>query len=95
MRHCDRVEEQKCAAERRDFEETTDGFEGNTTHYYTGYKGSLAWEYNVQCSSVDDSAPDVCACIASNNDLIFAEDAGGVVDEGGHSEGRPKRQRNI
>ena len=49
-----------------------------TTHYYTGYKGSLAWEYNVQCSSVDDSAPDVCACIASNNDLIFAEDAGGA-----------------
>ena len=39
---------------------------------------ALAWEYNVQCSSVDDSAPDVCACIASNNDLIFAEDAGGA-----------------
>ena len=46
-----------------------------TAHYYTGYKGTLAWEMNLQCAS-DTSAPDVCACIADNNDKKFLSDTG-------------------
>ena len=61
-------------AERRDFEETTDGFEGNTTHYYTGYKGTLAWEFNLQCS--DTSAPNVCTCDPDNNNKLYHAESG-------------------
>ena len=57
--------------ERRDYEGlTTGGLSGNTTHFYTGYKGSLAWELNVQCSS-DEGAPNVCTCVPENNDRDY------------------------
>ena len=31
----------------------------------------LTWEFNVQCAE-DAHAPDVCACVADNNDETFA-----------------------
>ena len=49
---------------------SADGAGNETTHYYTGFKGSVAWEMNVLCST-DDGAPDVCACIGANNDELF------------------------
>merc|ERR1719198_2603505 len=61
--------------ERRDFAKLTTGIENHTTHYYTGYKGSIAWEMNVQCST-DDGAPDVCACLGANNDELFLQREG-------------------
>ena len=52
---------------------TADYGSAKATHWYTGYPGSLAWEYWVLgCTygSVNDNA-DVCACVASNNDKTF------------------------
>ena len=43
----------------------------DTTHYYTAFHGVLTWEFNVQCAE-DAHAPDVCACVADNNDETFA-----------------------
>ncbi|KAH8065384.1 hypothetical protein JL720_12800 [Aureococcus anophagefferens] len=47
-------------------------------HWYTGYAGSMTWEYWVTgCPSYStDSEADVCACHASNNDKIFLEETG-------------------
>ena len=45
---------------------------------YTGYAGSLAWEYWVTgCSygSINHDA-DVCACLPANNDKMFLEVSG-------------------
>ena len=61
--------------ERRCYEKLITQVDNYTSHYYTGYKGSLTWEFNLQCSG-DDGAPDVCGCIASNNDLEFAAKTG-------------------
>ena len=45
-----------------------------TTHYYTGYKGTLAWEFNLQCS--DTSAPNVCTCDPDNNNKLYHAESG-------------------
>lgn len=53
---------------------TTDEFSSKyTVHWYTGYPGPTTWEYwvqGVEDYSVNDRA-DICACVPSNNDLIF------------------------
>ncbi len=47
-------------------------------HWYTGYAGSMTWEYWVTgCSEYStDYEADVCACHASNNDKIFLKETG-------------------
>ena len=33
-------------------------------------EGTVTWEYNLQCST-DDGAPNVCSCMASNNNIEY------------------------
>ena len=63
-------ENQIPVGERRAFERFSDGTRNYSSHYYTGYKGSLAWEFHVQCSA-DNQAPDVCGCNNENNNILF------------------------
>ena len=63
-------------AERRQAgAEASAGLAVNATHFYTGPKGSLAWELNLECSS-DAAAPGVCTCDADNNDAFYLEQTG-------------------
>ena len=80
------------AAERRTFETLTDFTQNYTTHFYTGYKGSLTWEFNVQCST-DASAPDVCTCISSNNDADFFAKTGETCTDASALDGEAAREK--
>ena len=63
-------------AERRQAgAEASAGLAVNATHFYTGPKGSLAWELNLACSS-DAAAPSVCTCDADNNDKLYLAQTG-------------------
>ena len=73
-------------------------------HWYTGYAGSMTWEYWVTgCPSYStDSEADVCACHASNNDKIFLEDgrawapgASGAATRAPRSRGRRAPGREL
>ena len=73
-------------------------------HWYTGYAGSMTWEYWVTgCSEYStDYEADVCACHASNNDKIFLEDgrawapgASGAATRAPRSRGRRAPGREL
>ncbi|KAH8048897.1 hypothetical protein JL720_15748 [Aureococcus anophagefferens] len=66
------------ARRRRGQRTTADYGAEKAIHWYTGYAGSMTWEYWVTgCPSYStDSEADVCACHASNNDKIFLEETG-------------------
>lgn len=60
---------------------TADYGQESAIHWYTGYAGSMTWEYWVSgCASTStystDSEADVCACNAANNDKLFYEETG-------------------
>ena len=57
---------------------TADYGSEKATHWYTGYPGSVSWEYWVigcDYGSFNNDA-DVCACVDSNNDKFFLADTG-------------------
>ena len=60
--------------ERRCYEKLITQVDNYTSHYYTGYKGTLAWEFNLQCS--DTSAPNVCTCDPDNNNKLYNAESG-------------------
>uniref|UniRef100_A0A7S2AYI5 Uncharacterized protein n=1 Tax=Octactis speculum TaxID=3111310 RepID=A0A7S2AYI5_9STRA len=49
----------------------------NQTHIYSGYHGTLAWEYNQQCYEWrEESVPGICSCNAMNNDIAYFTETG-------------------
>ncbi|KAJ8613813.1 hypothetical protein CTAYLR_004931 [Chrysophaeum taylorii] len=57
---------------------TADYGQEKAVHWYTGYRGSISWEYWVTgCSEFSTNGEaDVCACISANNDALFAAEFG-------------------
>lgn len=51
----------------------------NQTHFYSGYHGTMAWEYNQNCYEWEEEAvPGICACNAQNNDLVYLDKTGSM-----------------
>lgn len=49
----------------------------NQTHIYSGYHGTLAWEYNQQCYQWrHENIPGICACNSVNNDIMYFTETG-------------------
>mmetsp|Transcript_15123 Transcript_15123/g.47507 ORF Transcript_15123/g.47507 Transcript_15123/m.47507 type:complete len:506 (-) Transcript_15123:304-1821(-) len=57
---------------------TADYGDERAVHWYTGYAGSMTWEYWViGCATASiNHAADVCACVPSNNDYMFFQEYG-------------------
>lgn len=54
---------------------TADYGKKKAVHWYTGYGGSMTWEYWVSgCASYSvNNEADVCACLPANNDIMYYE----------------------
>ena len=56
----------------------TTALAGASLHYYTGYPGPMAWEYNIlNCTGASrNNEAGICGCNAANNDKIYYAETG-------------------
>ena len=51
--------------------------ESGGIHYYSGYGGTMAWEYNLGfLSDTSHEFGDICACVPENNKDVFMRRTG-------------------
>lgn len=49
----------------------------NESHFYSGYHGSMSWEYLLYCQEYHgNKIPNVCTCIGENNDIKYEAETG-------------------